>query len=91
MSSSNINAAALEDITKKTTDILSRVVKKTPLNAKLLSKPPFRYLHDMFSEIIKISGVAKGLYSDNEMNSENVKVKNILFRIKSLKLRICKK
>ncbi|KAI9352009.1 microtubule-binding protein MIP-T3-domain-containing protein [Obelidium mucronatum] len=70
---------ALEESIKKTIDLLSRVIKKPPLNAKLLSKPPFRYLHDIFSETIRATeetGFCRGLYDDNEMNSENVKDKD---------------
>ncbi|KAI9199442.1 microtubule-binding protein MIP-T3-domain-containing protein [Polychytrium aggregatum] len=69
-------ASPIDDATKKTIDILGRIIKKPPLNGKLLSKPPFRYLHDMFTEIIKTTGFAVGLYSDAEMNSENVKEKD---------------
>lgn len=42
-----MNAAVL----KKTQDTLGKVIKKPPLTEKLLSKPPFRYLHDIFSEV----------------------------------------
>ncbi|KAJ3029737.1 UNVERIFIED_CONTAM: TRAF3-interacting protein 1, partial [Siphonaria sp. JEL0065] len=70
---------ALEESIKKTVDLLSRIIKKPPLNAKLLSKPPFRYLHDIFSETIRASeetGFCRNLYDENEMNSENVKDKD---------------
>ncbi|KAI8612111.1 microtubule-binding protein MIP-T3-domain-containing protein [Chytriomyces sp. MP71] len=69
----------LEESIKKTIDLLSRIIKKPPLNTKLLSKPPFRYLHDMFSEIIRVSdeiAFARGLYDETEMNAENVKEKD---------------
>ncbi|TPX60564.1 hypothetical protein PhCBS80983_g01680 [Powellomyces hirtus] len=68
--------ATLDDSVKKTADILGRIIKKPPLTPKLLSKPPFRYLHDLFSEIISTTEFAKGLYDENEMNSENVKEKD---------------
>ena len=67
-------SAALDESIKKTIDLLGRVIKKTPLNHKLLSRPPFRYLHDIFSEIIRTTGALDGLYSPEELNSENVKV-----------------
>lgn len=72
--------SSLDDIVKKSADILGRIVKKTPLTPKLLSRPPFRYLHDLISEIILSSNFAQGLYSENEMNSENVKVDIISYR-----------
>jgi TRAF3-interacting protein 1 len=65
---------------QKTIDLLSKIIKKPPLNSKLLSKPPFRYLHDMFSEIIKTTGAFDGLYSQDEMNSENFKVFSFLLK-----------
>ncbi|KAJ3219747.1 TRAF3-interacting protein 1 [Dinochytrium kinnereticum] len=71
------NPNSIEEAVKKSIDILSKVIKKPPLTAKLLSKPPFRYLHDMFSEIIKTTSFAAGLYDDAEMSSDNVKVKNL--------------
>ena len=67
----------LEELTKKTIDILARVIKKPPLTQKLLAKPPFRYLHDIFSELIRLCAFVPGLYSEAEMNSENIKVGGI--------------
>ncbi|XP_072253962.1 TRAF3-interacting protein 1 isoform X2 [Leuresthes tenuis] len=63
-------------IVKKTQDTLGKVIKKPPLTEKLLSKPPFRYLHDIFSEVIRTTGFMKGLYEENEMKSDSVKDKD---------------
>ncbi|XP_041663283.1 TRAF3-interacting protein 1 isoform X2 [Cheilinus undulatus] len=63
-------------VIKKTQDTLGKVIKKPPLSEKLLSKPPFRYLHDIFSEVIRTTGFMKGLYGENEMKSDNVKDKD---------------
>ncbi|KAJ3155390.1 TRAF3-interacting protein 1 [Geranomyces michiganensis] len=70
-----MSATTLDDVVKKTADILGRIIKKPPLTPKLLSKPPFRYLHDLISEVLTTSDFAAGLYSADEMNSENVKEK----------------
>ena len=59
---------------KRTQDELGQYVKKPPLTEKLLSKPPFRFLHDVISAVIKSNpGFLDGLYTEDEMNSENVK------------------
>ncbi|XP_070771009.1 TRAF3-interacting protein 1 [Enoplosus armatus] len=63
-------------VVKKTQDTLGKVIKKPPLTEKLLTKPPFRYLHDIFSEVIRVTGFMKGLYGENEMKSDNVKDKD---------------
>ncbi|KAM9710089.1 TRAF3-interacting protein 1 isoform 3-T3 [Menidia menidia] len=63
-------------VVKKTQDTLGKVIKKPPLTEKLLSKPPFRYLHDIFSEVIRTTGFMKGLYEENEMKSDSVKDKD---------------
>ncbi|XP_043549055.1 TRAF3-interacting protein 1 isoform X3 [Chiloscyllium plagiosum] len=61
---------------KRTQDTLGKVIKKPPLTEKLLSKPPFRYLHDIFTEVIRTTGFLKGLYTEFEMKSDNVKDKD---------------
>ncbi|XP_035995495.1 TRAF3-interacting protein 1 isoform X3 [Fundulus heteroclitus] len=63
-------------VVKKTQDTLGKVIKKPPLTEKLLSRPPFRYLHDIFSEVIRTTGFMKGLYEEKEMKSDSVKDKD---------------
>lgn len=63
------------NVIKKTQDTLGKVIKKPPLTEKLLNKPPFRFLHDIVTEVIKTNGFFKGLYQNDEMNSANVKEK----------------
>ena len=68
------------NIVKKTQDSLGKHVKKPPLTEKLLNKPPFRFLHDIISAVIRDSGILTGLYDISEMKSENVKGMYIDFR-----------
>ncbi|XP_074653348.1 TRAF3-interacting protein 1-like [Tubulanus polymorphus] len=64
-----------QKISKKTQDSLGKLIKKPPLTDKLLKKPPFRFLHDIITSVIRMTGFMKGLYTATEMNSENVKEK----------------
>ncbi|XP_074551044.1 TRAF3-interacting protein 1 isoform X2 [Halichoeres trimaculatus] len=63
-------------VAKKTQETLGKVIKKPLLTEKLLNKPPFRYLHDIISEVIRTTGFMKGLYGENELKSDNVKDKD---------------
>ena len=63
------------EVVKKTQDTLGKIIKKPPLTEKLLSKPPFRFLHDICTEVIRTSGFMKGLFTDEEMDSKNVTAK----------------
>ena len=61
-------------VIKRTQEQLGKYVKKPPLTEKLLSKPPFRFLHDVVTAVMKLHpGLLEGLYTDEEMHSENVK------------------
>ncbi|KAK2150783.1 hypothetical protein LSH36_389g01001 [Paralvinella palmiformis] len=60
-------------IMKKTQDSLEKYIKKPPLTEKLLSKPPFRFLHDIMTSVIKGTGFMKGLFTADELVSDNVK------------------
>lgn len=63
------------DVIKKTQKLLGKYVKKPALTEKLLKKPPFRFLHDIVISVIKDTGFLKGLFSTDELISENVKEK----------------
>ncbi|NXU46435.1 MIPT3 protein, partial [Drymodes brunneopygia] len=65
-----------EAVSRRTRDTLGQVIRKPPLTDALLSKPPFRYLHDLISEVIRVTGFLKGLYTDFELKSDNVKDKD---------------
>ncbi|XP_071451410.1 TRAF3-interacting protein 1 [Hetaerina americana] len=59
-------------VIKKTQDTLGKFIKRPPLSEKLLRKPPFRFLHDVITTAIRETKFFDGLFTDEEMNSENV-------------------
>ena len=63
------------DIVKRTKGSLGTLITKPALTDKLLGKPPFRFLHDIMTEILRNTGFMRGLFSEEEMYSENVKDK----------------
>ena len=36
---------------QRTRDTLGKIIKKPPLTDKLLSRPPFRFIHDIITEV----------------------------------------
>uniref|UniRef100_A0A182VYT9 TRAF3-interacting protein 1 n=1 Tax=Anopheles minimus TaxID=112268 RepID=A0A182VYT9_9DIPT len=60
-------------VLKKTQASLGKFVKRPALTDKLLRKPPFRFLHDIVHAIIREHGILEGLYTADELNSDNIK------------------
>ncbi|XP_055526296.1 TRAF3-interacting protein 1 [Wyeomyia smithii] len=60
-------------IIKKTQNSLGKYVKKPALTEKLLKKPPFRFLHDVINVVIRETNFLQGLYTLEELNSDNFK------------------
>ena len=46
--------ASLKEAIKNTQNSLGKIVKKPPLRDKELTRPPFRFLHDVISAVIKV-------------------------------------
>lgn len=47
-------------VVKRTQEALGKVIRRPPLTEKLLSKPPFRYLHDIITEVGAAPGSGLG-------------------------------
>ncbi|XP_030556222.1 TRAF3-interacting protein 1 [Drosophila novamexicana] len=72
MSDQELDAAVI----KATQQSLGKYIKKPPLTEKLLRKPPFRYLMDIFSAFIRETGCFEGLYTPEEQLFENINDRN---------------
>lgn len=60
---------------ERTKDVIEKIIQRPKMAAKLLSKPPFRFIHDIVSEITRVTGFADGLYGADELDSASIKEK----------------
>lgn len=60
-----------------TQQALGAIIKRPKLTAALLGKPPFRFLHDIVSEVTRATGFAEGLFGEEELQSGKIKEKEL--------------
>lgn len=74
--------------TELTKELVGALIQRPKMADKLLGRPPFRFLHDTITEIVKATGFGTGLYDDLEMDSANIsdKEKKVNFLQKIINL-----
>jgi TRAF3-interacting protein 1 len=64
-----------EDFWKPTAECFEQLFSKPKMTEKLLLRPPFRYIHDIFTATLQATGFGDGLYSEEELNAKEIKDK----------------
>jgi TRAF3-interacting protein 1 len=67
---------AEEDYTAPTIEMYAQIFQKPKMTDKLLKKPPFRYLHDVFTATCKATNFGKGLFSGHMLDSKGITEKD---------------
>lgn len=57
---------------KSNIDLWSKILKRPMVTDKVLARPPFKFLHDLITLVVKSTGYLRGLYNDEEFNLVNV-------------------
>lgn len=55
-----------------TQQLLGELITRPKLTEKLLQRPPFKFIFDIVLEVIRSTGFGRGLYTEAEMDKENV-------------------
>lgn len=62
----------LDSLIISTKDLIGSIIQKPKMSEKLLSKPPFRFLHDTITAITNATGFGEGLYNEAELDSAKI-------------------
>ena len=63
---------SLEELQSQVKRLIGDIISKPKMSDKLLTKPPFRFLHDTISGVCKVTGFASGLYTDDMLDSASI-------------------
>lgn len=66
------NSGVSAEVLKRTKTTLGAIITKPPLTDKLLQRPPFKYLHDIITEVMKTTGYFKGLFTADELDHSKI-------------------
>ena len=66
-------AATLDDAIIETRGVLQPLFAKPKLSTKLLTKPPFRFVHDIVVATLRATGFPNGFFGLEELDSSNFK------------------
>ncbi|CBY09502.1 unnamed protein product [Oikopleura dioica] len=64
------------DFVEKTQQVLGKIIQKPALTEKLLSRPPFRFLHDIVMNLMKKTGFFTGLFPKELLDGKTIADKN---------------
>ena len=62
----------LDSLVVTAQDKIGALIQRPKMTEKLLSKPPFRFLHDTISAVISATGFGDGLYNDQEKDCATI-------------------
>ena len=65
-----------DDYWKPTAELFEQLFSKPKMTEKLLQRPPFRYIHDIYTATLQATGFGEGLYSEEELNAKEIKDKD---------------
>jgi hypothetical protein len=66
-----MSVADVDGSIEKTSEAVAKVIDKPQMKPKLLERPPFRFLHDVVTGIIKATGWQADLYTDAEKDNKS--------------------
>jgi TRAF3-interacting protein 1 len=52
--------------------LYEQIIQKPKFNEKLLTKPPFRYIHDIFTNTMAVTGFGNGLFDEEELDGKAI-------------------
>ena len=77
-----------DEFWQPTAEMYTQIFQKPKMTQKLLSKPPFRYLHDIFTATMAATGYGNGLFEADMLDAKSISEKEakINFLVKLIQL-----